>query len=100
VRLGSAVGPGVPGITVQVFLAGYTTPAATAVTDSTGHYATEFIWIPGDEMITVRPLDASHSFAPAEYYWRHYAGTENAERDFVASAIVDGFETYLPLVLR
>jgi hypothetical protein len=99
VRLDGPAGPGLPGITVQVFLASYSTPAATAVTDSTGYYATDFIPIPGDEMITVRSLDATYRFEPTQHYWRHYHGAEDAVRDFVASAVGD-FRAYLPLMLR
>jgi hypothetical protein len=100
VRLGSAAGPGLPGVTIQVFLAGYLDrPVATAVTDSSGYYATSFVWIPGDEMITARPLDAAFRFEPGHYFWRHYHGVENATRDFVASAVED-LRAYLPLVLR
>jgi hypothetical protein len=99
-RLGSASSPALPGITIQVFLAGYfSTPAVTAVTDLTGYYETDFIFIPGDEMITVRPLETTYSFDPPQYYWRHYHSTEYAIRDFVASAIYD-YRAYLPLVAR
>jgi hypothetical protein len=99
VRLGSSTGPGLPGITIQLFLAGYTTPSASAVTDSTGAYATGFLPIPGDEMITVRPLDAAYRFDPTHYFWRHYHGSEEALRDFSASAIEES-RVYLPLMLR
>jgi hypothetical protein len=99
VRLGNPSGPGLPGIAVQVFLASYSTPAATAVTDSSGYYATDLIPIPGDEMITVRPVDTTYGFEPTQYYWRHYHGEENAVRDFAASVIGD-YRAYLPLMLR
>ena len=40
--------------------------------------------MPGDEMITVRPVHAGYTFDPPQYYWRHYYGAEEAVRDFAA----------------
>ena len=77
---------GVPGVAVQVFLAGYAWPVAAGVTDADGFYETDFIYIPGDELITVKPALTGVTFEPPQYFWRHYAGVENAVRDFVASA--------------
>jgi hypothetical protein len=75
---------GVPGVAVQVFLAGYAWPIAAGVTDANGAYATDFVYIPGDEMITVKPVLTGVTFEPPQYFWRHYAGFETAVRDFVA----------------
>ncbi|MCX6030070.1 MAG: hypothetical protein NT169_12340 [Chloroflexi bacterium] len=77
---------GVAGVAVQVFLAGYSWPATAGVTDADGYYETDFIYIPGDEMITVKPVLTGVTFEPPLYFWRHYAGVENAVRDFVAFA--------------
>ncbi len=79
-------GTGVAGVAVQVFLAGYPWPAAAGITDAEGRYETDFIYFPGDELITVKPALAGFVFEPAQYYWRHYAdnGPEHAVRDFVA----------------
>jgi hypothetical protein len=85
VRRDGAAG-GVPAVAVQVFLAGYPWPATAGVTDADGYYETDFIYIPGDEMITVKPVLAGTVFEPPFYFWRHYAGAENAARDFVASS--------------
>jgi len=77
---------GVPGVAVQVFLAGYAWPATAGVTDADGFYEADFIYIPGDELITVKPVLTGVTFEPPQYFWRHYAGVENAVRDFAASA--------------
>ncbi len=77
--------PGVAGVAVQVFLAGYPWPATAGVTDADGRYETDFIAIPGDEMITVKPMLTGATFEPAQYYWRHYSSLETAVRDFVAA---------------
>ena len=69
---------------VQVFLASYTWPATAAVTDAEGRYETSLIYMPGDEMVTVRPVLAGYTFDPPQYYWRHYYGLEDAVRDFAA----------------
>ncbi len=81
-----AEGTGVAGVTVQVFLADYPWPATAGITDAEGRYETDFIAIPGDEMVTLKPVLTGFVFEPAQYYWRHYAfpGPVNAIRDFVA----------------
>ena len=82
--LGSALGPGIPGVMVQVFLASYAWPATAAITDAEGRYETGLIYMPGDEMVTVRPVLAGYTFDPPQYYWRHYYGAEEAVQNFVA----------------
>ena len=84
VSLNGALGPGVPGVMVQVFLASYPSPATAAVTDAEGRYETSLIYMPGDEMITVRPVLAGYTFDPPQYFWWHYTGAEEAVRDFAA----------------
>lgn len=85
VRRATAAGPGLPGVTVQVFLAAYPNPARTAVTDANGYYETSLLYIPGRETITVRPALAGYTFSPVQYAWVHEPGLEVTVRDFVAS---------------
>ena len=54
VRLDDASGPGLAGVTIEIFLANDPSPAAAALTDETGYYEVPFIAIPGDEMLTNR----------------------------------------------
>ncbi len=84
VRRDSSTGPGMPGVTVQVYLAAYGDPVRTVVTDANGYYETGLIYIPGRETITVRPALAGYTFNPAQHTWLHESGLEVAVRDFVA----------------
>jgi len=84
VSLGSALGPGVPGVMVQVFLASHAWPATAAITDADGRYKTGLIDMSSDEMITVRPVLAGYTFDPPQYTWQYYARAEEAVRDFAA----------------
>jgi len=87
VWLDSLSGPGLPGVDIHLFFASYGPGDVVAVTDEHGDYETRFFYIPGDEMITVWPELAGYAFDPPHHYWRHYAGVENALRDFVAHRI-------------
>ena len=84
VRLGSALGSGIPGVSVQVFLSAYAWPVISATTNAEGYYATDLIYLPGDETISVRPVLAGYTFDPPQYTWWHPVGAEEAVRDFVA----------------
>ena len=57
-----------------------------ARTDQTGYYQSNFVPIPGDEMIGVWALLAGYSFEPQTVRWRHYHGFEEQVLDFAASA--------------
>jgi hypothetical protein len=60
-----------------------------AVTDSTGHYESNFQFIPGDEMISVWAELPGYTLEPIEggsnqgkFFWRHYRGYEDRELNF------------------
>ena len=96
VRRESATGPGLPGVTVQVFLAAYSDPIRTVITDASGYYETNLIYIPGRESITVRPALSGYTFDPAQHFWVHEAGLEVAVRDFVAGGGLPITPTFTP----
>jgi hypothetical protein len=56
-----------------------------AITGKDGTYRSEFIFIPGDEMVTVRAELEGYSFTPDNEYWRHYHGYEERTVDFVGA---------------
>ena len=56
-----------------------------AVTDENGYYESDFIEIPGDEMVSIETELAGYTFDPPYYYWRHYHGYEITTCDFAAS---------------
>ena len=58
-----------------------------ATTDENGYYESEFIFIPGDEMVSIKVELEGYSFEPPYYYWRHYHGFEDTTSDFVASTV-------------
>jgi hypothetical protein len=87
VSLGETGGPGLEGVAMRLFFSSYYPGDVVAITDSGGHYQSAFIYIPGDEMVTVWPQLAGYAFEPPHHYWRHYAGVEHAVRDFVAHAV-------------
>jgi len=49
-----------------------------------GTYRSEFMPIPGDEMVTVWAELEGYTFKPDKEYWRHYYGYEERRVDFVA----------------
>lgn len=55
---------------------------AIAVTGRDGTYRSEFMAIPGDEMVTVWAELEGYTFAPENVYWRHYYGYEERVVDF------------------
>ena len=57
-----------------------------AITDENGYYESDFIDIPGDEMVSVEAELAGYTFEPPFYYWRHYHSFEDTTCDFVATA--------------
>jgi hypothetical protein len=56
-----------------------------AVTDENGYYESDFINIPGDEMVSIEAELAGYIFDPPYYYWRHYHGYEITTCDFSAT---------------
>lgn len=56
-----------------------------AVTGRDGTYRSEFMFIPGDEMVTVWAELEGYTFTPENEYWRHYYGFEVRTVDFTAS---------------
>ena len=55
-----------------------------ATTDENGYYESDFINIPGDEMVAIEAEFTGYAFEPPYYYWRHYHGYEITTCDFVA----------------
>jgi hypothetical protein len=58
-----------------------------AITDENGYYESDFIGIPGDEMVSIEAELAGYTFDPPFYYWRHYHGFEDSTCDFVATLV-------------
>ena len=58
-----------------------------ATTNENGYYESDFIGIPGDEMVSIEAELAGYTFDPPYYYWRHYHGYEETTCDFAASSI-------------
>jgi hypothetical protein len=56
-----------------------------AVTGKDGTYRSEFMYIPGDEMVTVWAELEGYAFTPENVYWRHYHSYEERTLDFTAS---------------
>lgn len=55
-----------------------------ATTNENGYYESDFIGIPGDEMVSIQAELAGYTFDPPYYYWRHYHGYEITTCDFAA----------------
>jgi hypothetical protein len=53
-----------------------------AVSGKDGIYRSEFMFIPGDEMVTVWAELEGYTFTPEQDYWRHYYGYEERTVDF------------------
>lgn len=53
-----------------------------AITGKDGTYRSEFMFIPGDEMVTVWAELEGYTFTPENEYWRHYYGYEERTVDF------------------
>jgi hypothetical protein len=56
-----------------------------ATTGKDGTYRSEFMYIPGDEMVTVWAEMEGYTFKPEKEFWRHYHGYEERTADFKAS---------------
>jgi hypothetical protein len=66
-----------------------------ATTDANGDYESDFGYIPGDEMVTVRADGLGFTYEPENYFWRHYHGYERVHSDFVAHLPT---EIFLPIL--
>jgi hypothetical protein len=76
-------GAGLAGVKIYRSFAGYG-GVLVATTKADGTYKADFVFIPGDEMVTVWAELAGYTFDPAKSFWRHYHSVENATRDFTA----------------
>jgi hypothetical protein len=74
---------GVANVEIYLALASYQGNVVDT-TDSDGRYSSAYIYIPGDEMIRVWPVKEGYRFEPQEEVWRHYAGHEIREINFLA----------------
>ena len=76
-------GVGLAGVEIHQRFSAY--PATlVAITDENGYYESDFIPIPGDEMVSIEPELAGYTFDPPYYYWRHYHGYDESTLDFTA----------------
>lgn len=72
-----------------------------AITDSNGFYRSDFIYIPGDEMVGVWAELEGYSFNPEYYRWRHYYGYSEMKLDFWAIGTTPISRCYyLPLLVH
>ena len=76
-------GAGLAGVSIYRRYSAYP-PVLIAVTDADGYYQSEFMNIPGDEMVTILAELAGYIFDPPYVYWRHYYGYEETTCDFTA----------------
>lgn len=83
VRLNDAGGPGLGSVEIYRSFAAYPGDLV-ASTDGAGQYWTGFMFIPGDETITMWAEREGYTFDPERYSWRHYFGYESRTLDFVA----------------
>jgi len=87
-------GDGVEGVEIYRGYAGYP-GELIATTDPNGAYESDFAYIPGDEMVTVRAAGLGLTYTPDQYYWRHYHGYERERCDFIAGVPM---VNYLPII--
>ncbi|HLO31420.1 MAG TPA: NBR1-Ig-like domain-containing protein [Anaerolineales bacterium] len=77
-------GVGLPGVSIYRSFASYPGQLA-ATTDANGYYQSAFVYIPGDEMVTVWAAGQGYTFDPPNYFWRHYHSREDRTLNFTAS---------------
>ena len=78
-------GEGLKGVSVYKRFSAYPRELI-ATTDENGYYESSFIYIYGDEMVSIEVELAGYTFDPPYYYWRHYYGYVDYTRDFSAIA--------------
>lgn len=76
-------GAGLAGVSIYRSYASYP-GELIAVTDANGYYQSEFMGIPGDEMVTITAELSGYLFDPPYIYWRHYHSYEETTCDFAA----------------
>ena len=76
-------GSGLPNAQVYLSLAAYS-GEVIAMTDHNGEFPTTFIYISGDENVTVWVESEGYSFIPPYHIWRHYHGLEKKMLIFTA----------------
>ena len=67
-----------------------------ATTDPTGHYQSDFHYIPGDELIRVWAEKPVYVFSPTICYWQHYYSHEHSRCDFT---IFPPWFTFIPIMM-
>jgi len=77
-------GAGLAGVKIYKRFNAYP-PDLIAVTDENGYYESDFIAIPGDEMVSIEAELAGYTFDPPFHYWRHYHGYEIRSCNFAAT---------------
>jgi hypothetical protein len=76
-------GVGLAGVEIRKRFSAYPSEQI-AITDENGYYESDFIGIPGDEMVSIEAELTGYTFDPPYYYWRHYHGYEETTSDFAA----------------
>jgi hypothetical protein len=89
-------GLGLEGVEIYRSYASYP-GVVIATTGVDGYYESEFAYIPGDEMVTVWALSPGIVFEPENYYWRHYYGYVQTERNF---NVRTSWDQYLPVIIQ
>jgi hypothetical protein len=79
-------GDGLKGVKIYRSYASYG-GELVAATDADGYYQSEYMFIPGDEMVTVWAELDGYVFEPEREYWRHYYGLEQRTLDFTALVV-------------
>jgi len=79
-------GVGLAGVSIYKRFSAYP-HSLIATTDENGYYESEFIPVPGDEMVSVEAELEGYTFDPPYYYWRHYHSYEITNLDFAAKAL-------------
>jgi hypothetical protein len=82
VRVGSDVGPGLPGVQISVF---YNEPSRQVQTDANGYYRIELRSPPYQEATSLTPSAPGYTFNPTSYSWITRRGPGLYTRDFIAT---------------
>ncbi len=91
-------GAGLAGVSIYRKYSAYP-EVLIATTDGEGYYQSDFMKIPGDEMVSVFAKSEGYIFDPSDYHWHHYFGYEEATHNFVATkemAEVIGYYYFVP----
>jgi hypothetical protein len=77
-------GSGLAGVKICRNFASYN-GVVIATTDPTGFFRSDFVFIPGEEVVNVWAQAPAYTFDPPFYSWHHYYGLEERPLDFMAS---------------